>query len=317
MPPIQTGLVQDGVPIIRLESEHLIVEVAPEVGGRIISLRHKRSGHEFLWRNAALPLTRSPSGSEYDPNFYGGIDELLPNDLPEQIDGATYPDHGELWTTSLHSQAQQDHLVLTGTLTRSGLSYRREMHLHPGAPCLDLAYTITNSSPTDRSFLWKLHAALAIAPGDAIDCPARLGQVVDPAWSRFHSTEPFLWPRIEDQNASVIPERNGTMDFFYLSELSAGWVAWRRPSAGLTFAYEFDRSVFPYVWLFASYGGFLNHYTAILEPCTAMPLSLREAARLNQCSRLAPGASLQTRVILWAGHDNEVTGPAQHPPVIL
>jgi hypothetical protein len=38
--------------------------------------------------------------------------------------------------------------------------------------------------------------------------------------------------------------------------------------------------------IFASYGGLDGHYTAVLEPCTAMPVSVNEAARLNQCSCL-------------------------------
>jgi hypothetical protein len=38
-------------------------------------------------------------GADYDSNFYGGIDELIPNDIPENIDGIDDPDHGELWTT--------------------------------------------------------------------------------------------------------------------------------------------------------------------------------------------------------------------------
>jgi hypothetical protein len=59
--------------------------------------------------------------------------------------------------------------------------------------------------------------------------------------------------------------------------------------------------VFPYVCTFASYGGFDGHVTAILEPCTAMPLSVVAAARLGQCSTLDAGQRLQTRVSLYAG----------------
>jgi hypothetical protein len=91
------------------------------------------------------------------------------------------------------------------------------------------------------------------------------------------------------------------MDFFYLYQLTAGRAAWRRPARGLTFAYEFDTSIFPFVWLFASYGGFDSHYTAILEPCTAMPISVSEAAAKCQCSVLGPGQTLRTNVTIYAG----------------
>jgi hypothetical protein len=301
----------DGVPVTRLESDHLRLDVAPSVGGRVVSLVHKPSGHEFLWRNGALPLRREAAGSEYDPNFYGGIDELLPNDIPEVIDGVKCPDHGELWTTPLACRRDDDRLVLSGDLPRFGLHYEREMSLRKNGPQLDLAYRITNRASQPRSFLWKLHAALAVQAGDLIDCPARRAQVVDLAWSRYRTLEPFDWPILQGQAANIIPPADGTVDFFYLFDLSAGQMAWRRQGAGLEFAYEFDPQVFPFAWLFASYGGFNGHYTVILEPCTAMPLSVIEAAAKGQCSRLEPGQMLATRVVLHAGPSSTPI----HPPV--
>jgi hypothetical protein len=247
-----------------------------------------------------LPLQALPPGSEYDPNFYGGIDELLPNDVPETINGVACPDHGGLWTTPLDWQIDGERLKLWGRLPCFGLVYEREMSLHADAPCLDLAYRISNPTGQPRHFLWKLHAALAVEAGDVIECPARQGQVVDLAWSRYHTLEPFAWPMIEGQAANVVPAPDGTVDFFYLSNLAAGRMAWRRPSQGLCFAYQFDPQVFPYAWMFASYGGFNGHYTVILEPCTAMPISVNDAAAKGQCSLLQAGQTLATRVSIRA-----------------
>jgi hypothetical protein len=109
------------VPIVRLESDHLRVDVAPGVGGRVVSLVEKSGGHEFLWRNRALRLESLPAGSEYDPNFFGGIDELLPNDIPEEINGVACPDHGALWTLPLAWRCDGARLTLEGTLPRFGL----------------------------------------------------------------------------------------------------------------------------------------------------------------------------------------------------
>jgi len=294
---------RDGTPIVRLESDRLQVDVAPSVGGRVVSLIDKASGHEFLWRNGALPLQRLDAGSEYDPNFFGGIDELLPNDLSEVIDEVTCPDHGELWTTALDWQIEANQLRLRGTLPRFGLHYERRMALRADSPWLDLDYRITNVTPQPRHFLWKLHAALNVEPGDLVDCPAGKGQVVDLAWSRYRTLATFDWPHLEGQDAHVIPAADGTVDFFYLSDLNEGRMAWRRPSDGLTFAYHFELKVFPYAWMFASYGGFNGHYTVILEPCTTMPMSVNAAAAGSQCSLLQPGETLETRVSIWAGRE--------------
>lgn len=301
MNTLDTGLELDGVPLIRLESNHLRVDVAPGVGGRVVSLVEKASGHEFLWRNRALRLEALPGGSDYDPNFFGGIDELLPNDIPEEISGVACPDHGELWTLPLAWQHRGAVLTLEGTLPRFGLRYHRTMALREEGPAIECSYRITNPTPEPRAFLWKLHAALAIQAGDVIDCPAGWARVVDAAYTRFTTLTPFTWPVLDGQAANVIPPAEGTMDFFYLYELRAGQIAWRRPSAGLEFAYQFDPRVFPFAWLFASYGGFLGHYTVVLEPCTAMPMSVNEAAARRQCAVLPPGETLETRVTIRAG----------------
>jgi hypothetical protein len=297
-------------PLVRLESKCLRVDVAPAVGGRIVSIQERTTGYEFLWRNAALPLVRLAAGSEYDPNFYGGIYELLPNDIPETINGIDCPDHGELWTTPLDWELDGQKLCLAGRLPRFGIDYERIMILRDDAPWIDLDYRISNRTGSGRSFLWKLHAALRIQAGDRIDCPAQKGRVVDLTWSRHTTLQPFAWPMVENQAANVIPERDGTVDFFYLYELEAGRLAWRRPSGRLLFEYRFDPEVFRYAWLFASYGGFNGHYTAVLEPCTAMPISVNEAAANGQCTRLEPGQTLSTRVSIYAGPAE--SEPASH-----
>jgi hypothetical protein len=281
------------------------MDVAPSVGGRVVSLIDKATGHEFLWRNRALSLQPLPAGSEYDPNFFGGIDELLPNDIPEILDGVNCPDHGELWTTRLDWACKGDRLRLRGRLAAFGLEYERRMSLRSDKPCLDVAYRITNPTGQPHPFLWKLHAALAVAAGDIIECPARKGQVVDLAWSRYRTLQPFDWPMIEGQAANVIPPADGTTDFFYLFDLKEGRMAWRRPGKGLSFAYEFDLRVFPYAWLFASYGGFNGHYTVILEPCTTIPIAVNEAAANGQCSVLQPREAMETQVSIWAGRVTE------------
>lgn len=308
MPTIQQGLHTDATPILRMENEFLQLDIAPAVGGKITSLIDISSGHDFLWRNPALKLARLSPYSEYDPNFYGGIDELLPNDLPETFNGIQNPDHGELWTTSMEYRVENGELVLSAFLPVSKLHYTRRIALRIGAPYVDVHYRIDNLSGEERVFLWKLHAALAIGPGDQIVCPARIGQVVDLQWSRWDTLAPFHWPHVGTDRADVIPPCNGTTDFFYLYNLESGRIGLRRNATNLLFEYQFDTKVFPYAWLFASYGGFDGHYVAVLEPCTTMPLSVNEAAKLNQCTVLAPGAGIETTVTIYAGRCERVAG---------
>jgi hypothetical protein len=294
--------IRDGCELLRLRSPQLEVEIAPELGGRIVQIRNLGSGHRFLWNNTKLPLAAKPPGSEYDPNFYGGIDELIPTGIPEVVDGIACADHGELWTIALNWEWRDEQLILERRLPLFGLLYERRMTLQSDAPMIDLHYRIRNATNEIRHFSWTLHAALAVEAGDTIECSAEKARVADLAYSRFATLEPFAWPVIEGQHADIVPPKDGKCDYFYLYELKYGRIAWIRPQR-LRFEYQFNTSIFPFAMIFATYGGFLGHYTVLLEPCTAMPLSVNEAKATGRCSRLEPGQILETNVSIYAGPD--------------
>jgi hypothetical protein len=290
----------DNVQIIILENEHIKCSVAPAIGGKIVSVYNKQLQKEFLWKNESLSLKQLESGADYDANFWGGVDELIPNDIPENIDGINYPDHGELWTTALNAEIEKEKLILSGMLSLSKLFYQKIIELDNGSPSIRLSYTIKNISDETRHFLWKLHAALQIGEGDKLITSAKKAKVVDKEYSRFSSSEEFNWPMIEGADASVIPSKNNTMDFFYLYDMPTGAMELLSANGLHVFRYSYDKNVFPYQWYFASYGKFMNHYTAILEPCTTMPISVNDAMKLNQCSVLKPNEELNTEVKIYA-----------------
>ena len=301
MNAIKHDLSLDGTPLVRLENDFVTVDVAPDVGGRIVSIVDKATGYEFLWRNRAVRLERLPAGSPYDPNFYGGIDDLLPCDMAERIDGVDCPDHGELWTEPLAAEVVDGALVLSGEIPLFGLTYRRRMELRQDSPHLDMDYRIENVSGAPRHYLWRLHPALNISVGDVLECPARTGQVRVVDSTRWASDEPFQWPVLNGERIDVLGEPDGTNGCVFLYDMERGHLALRKADTGLAFALEFDTRVFPYVCSFVSFGGFEGHYTIIPEPSSAMPVSVNKAMELNQCPVLRPGVNLETHITLYAG----------------
>jgi hypothetical protein len=290
--------------LVRMENDFLRLDLAPETGGKISSLFNKKLQHEFLWKNPSLELRQYPPGTEYDPNFYGGIDELIPNDIPERIDGIDYPDHGELWTTALQYEIADQEVVLSGQLQRCGLSYQKTVSLNDREPVVLLDYIIRNESPARRHFLWKLHAALRMEAGDRLLSSAAKAKVADADYSRFKNLQPFNWPVIEGRDASIVPESSGQMDFFYLYEMQRPEMQMLLHQGKYVFSYRYDPGIFPFQWYFASYGGFLSHEVVILEPATGMPLRVNEAMVLKQCAVLDPGQEINCRVTIYAGEKN-------------
>lgn len=295
----------NGLELLLVENDQLSLQIVPALGGKIISVFNKKLGKEFVWTNRQLPLRANKPFDEYDPNFIGGIDELLPNDLPENIDGIDYPDHGELWTTPLAYRFEGEQVQLSAELPLSKLFYSKKVHLDPEQPIIHLSYFLQNNSVEPRHFLWKFHAAANIREGDQLISTAAKGQVVDLAYSRFQHTEPFIWPMLNGTDVSIIPSDEGTMDFFYLIDIGLPRMFIESADHQTLFGYTYDAAVFPYQWYFASYGGFLNHYTAILEPCSAMPISVTEAIAKKQCSRLAPGENMRSEAQLFAGEKKQ------------
>jgi len=293
--------VSNGIEILTAETDHLIFSIVPELGGKILSIFNKHLEKEFLWTNDKLSLQTNESGADYDSNFLGAIDELIPNDLTEKIGLIEYPDHGELWTTRLQYEVTGEKIRVFGKLPLSGLFYAKTIYADLNSPLLFVEYLVKNEANVQRNFLWKLHAALKIQPGDKLITPANLAQVVDPEYSRFKNKDEFKWPWIEDQDASIIPAANKTMDFFYLYDIPTGEMQLLSNNGEHVFSYRYDKTVFPYQWYFASYGGFLDHYTVILEPCTSMPMSVNEAMAEGQSAVLSPGESLNTTVQIYAG----------------
>ena len=266
-----------------LGNEFLSVKTDSSAGGRIISLFDKTAGRELLWYDAS----RVPADPEldYDGNFAGGMDELLPCDPPEN----GWPDHGELWTAQVNEKFTDNILETSVLLPLSGLEYKRTLRLAGNSVICN--YEITNRSGKAVDFLWKLHGAFAAAAGDRLDVPAGCIQAADPGnWSKAADAMPRLW-----HNDYVLPAMDGSSDFFYLTDLASGKMAVDFAAGGRVEC-SFDPAVFAAAWVFASFGRLNGSRCIILEPCTNYPGTLAEAKQAKVCAHLEADEQLTTQV---------------------
>ena len=299
-----------GFDVIRLENDLLQVDILPQLGGKIVHLFHKGIDREFLWSNSRLRLREVPVGAGYDDHFFGGWDELLPNDEAEEIGGEPWADHGELWTTPLCVETTWTRVSLSGTLPINPLFYRREMWLDEEKPLLHMKSIVVNRGRKQIDFLWKLHPALQISPGTEIIVPAQNAIPVDADFSRFGHLSEFAWPSATDKDgnpvwADKVPELDGSTEFLYLTQLQEGKCALANKEEDWRFSLSFPREVFPTVWVFASFGGWRDHEVLILEPCTTWPKNLSEAIPAGRACSLEPGESIAAEMTVYAGQYEE------------
>ncbi len=307
-----------GVRVVRLENSRLLIDVMPDLGGRIFRWTDKRRDRDWLWRHPRIAPAILPAGSDYDANFSGGWDELFPCCCACSHAGEVYPDHGEYWTRpcawQVHSKDGELtlHLQAEGTVTPTRME--RWITLAAGSPTVRIRYRITHLGRYPFDYLWASHPALAIRPGDRLIIPAGAGRVASPGMGRVSSdAADFTWPMVTGADGrpvdlSRIPEEAGGApgyEMVYLTELHAGWYALLRPEERCGFGLAFDPGVFRCLWLFQSLGGWRGLHVAVVEPATGYPIDLPEAAANGRCSRLRPGEVLETAVtaVVFDGRD--------------
>lgn len=306
---VSTAWSYHGLHAIVLENTLLRVILLPQVGGKIWQITYKPTDRDLLWQHPRLTPRSVPFGAVYDDVFFGGWDELFPNDLPEEINGERLPDHGEVWTLPWNADVVRNNgdevvLHLSVDTPISVVRIEKWITLRDGEAKLRMHHQISALSFHDQPFLWKLHAAMALGRDSRIDLPAHAMYVEDFGPPRNHATGvTYTWPYLTDDQGvehdmrSTLPTTAQINEFQYATELTDGWCAITHPHERLGFGLAFDRRVLPACWLFATYGGWRGLSTVILEPCTGYGVSLAEGIRNGTHQLLHPGDTISCDVV--------------------
>lgn len=297
-----------GTRTVILDNGVLRLELFPDRGAKIFSLFHKPAGKEILWRNPSLAPGQEPS-AVFDDSWIGGWDELFPNDEPATVGSATYPDHGELWDAKWQCDVASTgciHLQTECPISRCRVE--KWISMDEGADRIRFRHRLTNLSDQPLHYLWKLHPALAVSAADLILMPARKYQL-EPEFLGSLGGGPVEWSgplrTMPDKTVDVRvvpPPESRDVYFFYGLDLTEGWCASYDPRKRLAVALCFPKELFNNCWLFASYGGWRDHYVAVLEPCTAYPFRLEKAIERGQCPVLPPHGQQEAEVIFSTRH---------------
>ena len=301
---IDSESVWRGMRAVHIENRFFRAIFLPELGGKLWSLIDKISDREVLWHNPRTPPRPAFYGAAYDDWFCGGWDELFPNDAATSVTGDLYPDHGEWWAMPFDWHIDRNAGTVTLSMTRRGVvtdtTVEKRITITDDSPTFHVAYRLSNHQPAPLEYLWKLHPALAITEQSRIDIPATQC-IVDPGFrGRLgESVEQFTWPMVQTgagmvDMRTIPPVSAQTCDFYYGTGLSAGWCALTDGLTQSGFGMAFDPDVFRSVWVFGAYGGWRNHYTTILEPCTGYPYRLEDAIAQGSVSRIAGNSTLET-----------------------
>jgi hypothetical protein len=292
-----------------LENRRLCVVILPELGGRIWSIVYKPHDRELLWHNPRIAPRKIPFGAAYDDVWCGGWEEIFPNDAPAILNREPYPDHGETWAIEWEwsgmASADEASVTLFCQTPISGMRLEKRIRLSAEQAGLTIDYHVQNPTGDEVSFLFKLHAAMAVEPGYRIDFPAGTNVEREPAFPGTLALAPpvFPWPEAHLDgkiiDLSQVPaDSDRLLHFFYGTGYRDGWCSVSDPQEELSCGLVFDPRVFGSCWLFGSFGGWRNYRVAVLEPSTSYPFQVERAAKQGKLYKLAAGAALQTQVTL-------------------
>jgi hypothetical protein len=303
----ETGWSLHGYPALVLRDQQLRVELLPTLGGKIWQITHQPTGRDLLWQHPRMLPRTVPFRAGYDDVFFGGWDELFPNDMPETLAGEAMPDHGELWSIPWHhavvqhADAASVHLWVETPI--SAVRFEKWVTLHAGEARIETRYRIHNASRRDLPFLWKLHVAMQVNEYSVLDLGATTMYIEDFGPPRGGTTGvSYQWPHYTDASGTqhdmrrCLGEDAQINEFQYATTLHGGWCALTHAQEQLGLALTFDRAVLPSFWVFASYGGWRNLQTLVLEPCTGYPIGVAQGVAQGTHQILRAGQTIETSV---------------------
>ena len=302
-----------------LENGVVRATVIPSLGGRIWDLVDCKRERQWIWHRDDVTLAPAQLESTYDDVWAGGWEELFPNDAAGPFEGRTLPDHGEWWVRNWRAEHSSEgdaaRLRLTAETEVVRARCTKEIRLEDRSNTLHVSYRIESLEPLPFHFLFKQHLPIAITPGCRLSMPGGRVLPVDPAFgTRVHDATGggFDWHSVAatgdgggDRPVAHSIARQPKREFVYVLDAPEGWCGVDDLERGATLRFSFDRERVPFVWLFLSYGGWRDCYTAVLEPCTNFPKSLDEAVARGHAAVLRPGEVWETRASVTLGQANE------------
>lgn len=258
--------------MIVIESARLVVEVLPEVGGKVAQIIDKASGRTFLVP-PQQPYRTIPVDGDWLKHDTSGMDDCFPNVAAGHYSefpwmGAKLPDLGE-WTHGTWDVKKKASAEIAMTMNGRALPYAAKKTIRfVNDETLEFEYRVENLGQAPFRFLWSAHPLITVEddfelkmPKGEMDLRVFPPDGVSGCWPMFRGT---------CLREEWIPQ--GTTLKVFLSGLSEGWCSLLLPSHTLTFSFDLEQVPAIGLWFnnfgFPSSDGKPFRCIAI-EPCTS------------------------------------------------
>ncbi len=296
---------EQGFAVTGLRTATTELAMVPALGGRIISLRSRRTGREWCWHQPRPDwLWANQPGDDFGLSPQAGVDECVPSVGGCMWRGRRIPDHGEVWAEAWMLDAAElavGRLSATVPMAISPFIFQRTIRADAAGDFI-FDYSVFNRGTVAEEFMWSLHPLFTIEAGDRLELPAevtsfRLNGGMGDRPINFGDTwnypEPFAGFRLDRMETPGMPK--GCVKGF-AGPLQTGRAAIFNEGTGDRLELTWDATVVPYLglWLNRGHAGF--HHVA-LEPTNAAPDSLKDAVeQWRQFAMIQPGETARWSV---------------------
>ena len=288
----------NGFAVHTLRNESASVSMVPELGGRIVSLRDRITGREWLdgWSPAAKRRIWHPADpSDFASGPGAGIDECLPTVLPCRHGRKNLPDHGELWNTAA---AFDEELASSGILASRWklrtlpLAFERRISLRRHQ--IRLEYRLENLADSPTPFLWTWHPLFTFKRGDEIRFDRSIKTCLTGDGARLP------WPEHEtdcDLSRASFPKGAVPAAKVFIGPLDHG-SAEIRAARGARLTLKWPAGLFPYagIWITRGFWKGLHHWA--IEPTNAPVDRLSDVLDPDPVTQLAAGEIRKWTLVL-------------------
>lgn len=286
--------------MITLENDRLKIEISNDRAMKIMSFKDKANNKEWVWKpehSESLPQGELDLEASFDSSWEGGWEEVFPNDAPCSLHNYNLVDHGEVWRKPWNILEQQENLVRGDFhCVTMPMTLEKTISLDPSQARLNLIYKIRNTSSHHLPYLFKFHPALNIEEGDRFIFPESKMKPVALPFSRLLGTSDSMnFPTGKSPTGGVaridevMPNDGYSREFVKISDFKSGECSLFNKRTNTELRFDFDINDFPYVWLFLSYGSFMDHYVAMMEPTNAHHYDLCHAQENDRAFKIKPG----------------------------
>lgn len=290
---------------VRLQNEKLHVDVLPRNGGRIASIRCRRTQTEFLLSGSNYGVTAAFSkDAPFEDSDCAGWDECLPtiSRSYSNAGGFNAPDHGDLWRRPWTTLKQtENHITLSTECFSRPLTFARSLRLE--STRLRMDYRIVNRGEQAEPFLYACHPLFAVDDGDLVLLPSDVDSV-RLHFSRGdrvgHPGEQLPWPLLLRGEKTILNRvsdvSNGNAEMFYVTSLQRGVCALYRSQRQQAVVMRFSLESLPILGVWICNGGWpekvstRKQHAVALEPTVTPFGSLAEAMASNAAAVLQPRA---------------------------